>query len=269
LTADRLGDHGVAIAYAQEAIELWRELGDAANETLTLITLAFVYRSAGRDALMRATMEEALRVGERSGDVHVAIRARLFLCQVLAAESDADRTEKLAQEILETAAGSQGRPRRHAMHYLGDAALIREEFDLALARYVAAAQANWALGIRTQTGFELQGAAMAAAGRGNSREALQLFAAMERMFDSIGYRFSPKNFWRTWIAGRVAQAREQLGGEADDAWREGRGIVSGAGGRAGAIAVIQYGVLGPLEGPRRQSARCWLAGEERSWRCCS
>ena len=173
---------------------------------------------------MRATMEEALRVGERSGDVHVAIRARLALCQVLVAENDGDRTEKLAQEIRDAAVGADALPRRHALHYLADAALIREEFDLALARYVAAAQANWPLGNRSQTCFELQGVAMAAAGRGASRAALKLFAASDRMLASLGYKFNPKNFWRTWIARRVAQAREDLGGEADDAWREGEAL---------------------------------------------
>jgi predicted ATPase/DNA-binding SARP family transcriptional activator len=222
--ANQGGDRDVAVAYAQEAIELWRELGDAANETLTLITLAGVHRSAGRDKLMRAAMEEALQVGERSGDVHAAIRARLALCQVLVAENDGDRTEKLAQEIRDAGIGADALPKRHALHYLADAALIREEFDLALTRYVTAAQANWSVDNRNQTCFELQGVAMAAAGRGASRAALQLFAASDRMLASLGYKFSPKNFWRTWIARRVAQARDDLGGEADDAWREGEAL---------------------------------------------
>ena len=93
-----------------------------------------------------------------------------------------------------------------------------------MARYTAAAKLNSQLDDRAQTGFELQGVAMGAAGRRDSCEALQLFAAADRMFDSLGYKFSPKFFWRIWIARRVAQAREQLGDEADDAWRDGEAL---------------------------------------------
>jgi hypothetical protein len=184
--------------------------------------------AAWRDARTddaRRTAEEALSVAARADDPRIATQARATLCQILVAEGDADGAENLAGTILETAPEDDIAPRRSANHYLADCAVLREDFDLALRRYVAAVEADWAAGNRGQTCIDLHGVAIAAAGCGEARLALQLFAANDHIRDSLGFARAPaRSFWGNWITRYTAAAREQLGGDADEAWREGENL---------------------------------------------
>ena len=66
---------------------------------------------------------------------------------------------------------------------------------------------------------------MAAAGCGEARPALQLFAATAHIFDSLGFGAAPaRSFWGIWVTRYSASAREQLSSGADEAWREGEDL---------------------------------------------
>ena len=111
------------------------------------------------------------------------------------------------------------------MHFLADCAVLREDYDLGVRRYAAAAEADWATGNQMQTCRDLHGVAIAAAGRGDARPALQLFAANDHIRDSLGFARAPaRSFWGNWITRYTAAAREQLGSDADEAWREGENL---------------------------------------------
>ena len=223
------GDLAAAVGFVQEALELWRHLGDAENEALALIHLAFLEMGRGRAGEQRAAVEEAVRVCERVEHVVVVNQARSALCQLLVVEGDVERAEGLATAILDTSPESDTNAKRTAMHFLADCALLAGDFDRALERYAAAVDANWSLGVRAQTIIELQGVAMSAAGRGDARAALQLGAATDRLFESLGVVIlGAASWWRLLIARHLSAARTQLGDQADDAWREGEALTPAA-----------------------------------------
>jgi predicted ATPase/DNA-binding SARP family transcriptional activator len=218
-------DLEAATALAGEARVLWRCLGDPANEAVALARIA---RAAWHDARpddARRTAEEAVAVAERADDLRIRNLARLSLCQVLVAQGDAERAEKLADEILATTPVDFPGSRQAAMHFLADCAILREDFDLGVRRFAAAVDADWSTGNRVQTCIDLQGVAISAAGCGEARRALQLFAASDHIFDSFGFGRAPAgSFWDVWVTRYSAAAREQLGAEADEAWREGENL---------------------------------------------
>src|SRR5262249_43608469 len=155
-----------ATAFSSQALALWRNLEDPANEALALMRIATAAWRDARTDDARRTAEEAVAVAKRANNARIGNLARLTLCQVLVAQGDAERAEKLAEEILATTPEDVPGPRRTAMHYLADCAVLREDFDLALRGYVAAVEADWAAGNRGQTCIDLQGVAIAAAGCG-------------------------------------------------------------------------------------------------------
>jgi predicted ATPase/DNA-binding SARP family transcriptional activator len=223
------GDFAAAIALVGEAVELWRCLGDAEGEALTLMQLAWLEMSRGQTGEQRAAVEEAVRVCERVEDVVVVNLARRALCQLLVIEEDVERAERLATAIFETSPERDTYAKRAAMHFLSDCALIAGDFDGALERYLAAVDANRSVGARVQTLIELQGVAMSAAGRGDARAALQLGTATDRLLESLGVVImGPDSWWRLLIARHLSVARTQLGADADDACREGEALTSTA-----------------------------------------
>jgi predicted ATPase/DNA-binding SARP family transcriptional activator len=220
------GEHETAIQMSEEAVALFRGLGATADECIALNSLCYAYGSGGHDAQMRAAAEEALRVAELTGNALLLSRARQGLCQLFVAEEDAERAEPLARQLFDAAPSSA--TKRGAMHYLADCALIREDYDLAVERYLAAADANWLAGMRRQVQTELLGVAMAASGRGDAQTALQLFGAGDRYVDDFGTHWGPASFWRRWIDRYRAIARAALGVEAEQAVQEGRGLTQTA-----------------------------------------
>jgi predicted ATPase/DNA-binding SARP family transcriptional activator len=223
------GELVAAVALVREALELWRHLGDAEGETLALQEIAHLEMSRGRTGEQRAAVEEAVRVSERVTDVVLVNQVRMALCQLLVVEGDVERAEELATAISETSPERDTTAKRVAMHFLGDCALLTGDFDLALERYLAAVDANWSIGERKTTITELQGVAMSAAGRGDAREALQLEAASDRLFESLGLVvMGPDSWWRRLIARHLSAARTQLGADADQARREGEALTLAA-----------------------------------------
>ena len=62
---------------------------------------------------------------------------------------------------------------------------------------------------------------MSAAGRGDLRRGIQLAAAVEALWESLGTTFSVR-FWDKLLERHVGAARATLGADADKHWREGR-----------------------------------------------
>ncbi len=84
---------------------------------------------------------------------------------------DVERAEALSRELLEIA-GSDARAKRFAFHFLADCALIEGDCVLAEKRYRGSLLAALPLGDVLETSFEVQGIAMAAAGRGDLRRGI-------------------------------------------------------------------------------------------------
>ena len=133
---------------------------------------------------------------------------------------DVERAETLSRDLLDTA-GDDPRIEHFAYHFLADCALIRGDAETAEERYRESLRAALPLGDVIETSFEVQGVAMAAAGRGDLERALRLAASVEALWESLGTSF-PISFWNALLERYIGAARERLGADADAIWSEGR-----------------------------------------------
>ena len=222
LTARR-GDAQSGREQLEEAIRLWRELGDRTELASALDSLGWpLIYDAGDEAGALAAFEEALEIRRELGDSAGVTRALVGVCQVLVALGEVDRAEPMSRDLLEYA-GDDLRTEHFAYHFLADCALIRGDAVEAETRYRHSLQAALPLGDVIETSFEVHGVAMAAAGNGDNERGLRLAASVEALWESLGISISIP-FWDALLERYIGPAREQLGEKANSIWSEGRAL---------------------------------------------
>jgi predicted ATPase/class 3 adenylate cyclase len=219
----RYGDVDEGRAQLDEAIGLWRELGERGELASALGNLGWLLLyDAGDDAGSLAAFERGLELQRELGDEAGETRALVGVCQVLVALGDVERGESLSRELLERAAGDP-RTEHFAYHFLADCALVRGDAEEAEKRYRQSLQAALPLGDVVETSFEVQGVAMAAAGNGDPERALRLAGSVEALWESLGMSISIA-FWDALLDRYIGGAREQLGADAEAVSAEGRAM---------------------------------------------
>ena len=222
LTA-RGGDIELGRRQLEAALQLWRELGDTDELASALDALGWpLIYDAGDVTAALAAFEEARTIRRELGDAAGETRALVGVCQVLVAQSDVERAERISAELLERADGDL-RTEHFAYHFLADCALIRGDAAQAEERYRESLRAALPLGDVIETSFEVQGVAMAVAGNGDPERGLLLAGSVDATWESLGISISIE-FWDALLERYLGPAREQLGARADDVWSQGRAL---------------------------------------------
>jgi predicted ATPase len=218
------GDAARARQLIEEAVAIWRAEGRSREIACALIELGWGCFFAGDTLASRDLMEEGLALQESVGDPLLVNRARVGLLQVLVALGELTRVEGMAAEALALAERSgDGRSAHFVHHFLADCALIRGDCALAGARYRKSLELAVSVGDRAETGFEVQGVAMAAAGNAEPVLALRLAGAAAAEFEALAVDYSGVTFWVGLLDRYLIPARTQLGPEAASAaWEEGQ-----------------------------------------------
>jgi tetratricopeptide (TPR) repeat protein len=204
----------------EEAVTHWRELGDRAETAAALEALGWllVY-DAGDDVASLEAFEEARAIQQELADRDGETRALVGVCQLLVALGQVERAETLSHELLERGRDDV-RTRHFAVHFLADCSLIRDDCAEAETRYRESLRAALELGDVVETSIEVQGVAMTIVGRGDCARALELAAAVEALWRSLGTDLHVA-FWDRLLERYLGQAREALGTDADAAWARG------------------------------------------------
>ncbi|MEA2499348.1 MAG: hypothetical protein QOH26_1753 [Actinomycetota bacterium] len=215
------GDLDNASRYLGEALTLWRELGDRQEEALVLHELGWAHFFAG--GASRSMMEESLELQRQLGNPALINRAQVGLTQVLVSLHEVEAVEPLANESL-AIARAQGdiRSEHFSIHFLADCALIKGECELAEERYVEALRAAQRLGDQSEAAVEMQGIAMAAAGRLDHARALALAGAAAAELESLSVDLSGMTFWMDLLSKYLGKAEVALGKDALAATQRGR-----------------------------------------------
>lgn len=218
--AARTGKVALGRGRLEEAVALFREIEAPAETALALDALGWllVYDASGDVAALTA-FEQELSVCRELGDDGGETRALVGLCQMHVVLGDVERAEELSQELLERAAGDL-RVEHFAAHFLADCSLMRGECEEAEERYRHSLRAALELGDVIETSFEVQGVAMAKAGRGESAPALELAGSVEALWRSLGTDLHVA-FWDALLEQYLGAARKALGAEADTARQRG------------------------------------------------
>jgi tetratricopeptide (TPR) repeat protein len=209
----------------EEALQMWRDLGDAQEVAIALEGTGWAQLLGGNDETACATFRELLKIQREGGDSVLINRAMVALGQVLVVLEQLDEARELSNEIVAFSRSRGDRRNEHfGLHYLADCALIEGKCEESLERYKESLKLAWAIGDRLETSFEVQGVAMSLAGLGNTRGALRLAAAAQAEWDRIGVDFHI-GFWDRLMERYIGKAREALGvEEAALVWGEGRGL---------------------------------------------
>ena len=206
----------------EEAVIRWTEFGDREETAAALEALGWLlFYDAGEDEASLAAFEEARSIRQALGDRAGETPALVGVCQVLVA-LDEVRAEALAHELLERGEDDV-RTRHFALHFLADCALIRGDCAEAEERYRQSLRDALDLGDIIETSAEVQGIAMARAGQGESARALELAAAVEALWRSLGTDLHVA-FWDRLLERYLGQARAAMGTEADAARIRGLGL---------------------------------------------
>jgi hypothetical protein len=179
-----------------------------------------LFYDAGEDEASLAAFEEAVSIRQALGDRAGETRALVGVCQGLVA-LDEVRAEALAHELLER--GEDARTQHFAIHFLADCSLIRGECAEAEKRYRESLRGALDLGDVIETSIEVQGIAMARAGQGESASALELAAAVEALWRSLGTDLHVA-FWDRLLERYLGEAQKALGPDAESARSRGLGF---------------------------------------------
>jgi predicted ATPase/tRNA A-37 threonylcarbamoyl transferase component Bud32 len=218
------GDAAASQRCMEDALHMWREVGDPNEIAPALEGLGWAQFLAGDDHQARATFEECLSLQRASGDLHLVNRAAVALAQVLVALDKVDEARRFAAEIIAfSQAHGERRSEHSGWHYLADCALLEEKCEEALGLYQKSLRLASEIGDRIEIGFEVQGVAMSLAGLGHAETALWLAASVEAEMERLGAGFRVR-FWDALLDRYLGRARLALGLPAADAWARGRAI---------------------------------------------
>jgi tetratricopeptide (TPR) repeat protein len=200
----------------EQAVGRWRELGDRKEAAAALESLGWllVY-DAGDDVASLAAFEEAYSIRQDLTDRAGETRALVGVCQVLVALGEAERAEALANELMGRGEDDL-RTRHFASHFLADCSLLRGDCADAEERYRESLRAALELGDVFEASIEVQGVAMAKAGKGESARALELAASVEALWRSLGTDMHVA-FWDRLLERYLGEARSALGPDAETA----------------------------------------------------
>jgi predicted ATPase/class 3 adenylate cyclase len=218
------GEGEDAIPTLEEALTLWREIGDARGEALALEAIGWAHDHHGDYAAAGLAHEESLAVRAHAGvpELEGAL-ARAGLCHVLVATGEVERAEATAEGLLAIAAQADA-PLMHqlALHFLADCPLVAGDYAEAEQRYLRALAYARAAGLPGRATDEVLGVAMAVAGRGEPARAVRLAAAAHA--EQMALAKSTDRWWATMQTRLLGGARASLSPEEGErAERAGRG----------------------------------------------
>jgi predicted ATPase/class 3 adenylate cyclase len=219
------GKGGQAVPLFEEALAVWRELGDSENVSNALDGLGGAHFQTGHDDLAQRYYEESLELRQKLGQPELVTRSLVTICQLIVSRGDVDQAEPIAQELYRRALdASDWAGELSALALLASCALILGDFASAEQRYARAAMFAWEHGDRRECATQMQGVAIAASGRGDYERALRIFGATLAERERRGLEWNLP-FWTRLLDEYLARARAALGSAAAAAAEaEGRGL---------------------------------------------
>jgi predicted ATPase/class 3 adenylate cyclase len=209
-------------AFFTRAVTQWRNLDEPAELASALETFGWSLFFSGEIDRCLTAFEESLALRRALGSGEAPALAGV--CQALVAQGDVERAEPLSRDLLDVSRRAADiRSEHFALHFLADCALMRHDYDEAELRYRDSLRAALLLGDVVETSLEVQGVAMAKAGKGDLRSAARIGGAVEALWESIGLVVDVP-FWNTLLDRHLRGARAQLGGAGDAVWAEGSAL---------------------------------------------
>jgi predicted ATPase len=216
------GDGASALTWMEEALAMWRVLGDRREIALALEGIGWAQLLASNDEAGCHTFEESLELFRSLGDPYLVNRAMVALAQALVALHRVDEARPMARQIIEfSSTHSDERNEHFGWHYLADCALVEHKCDESLGLYHRSLALARKGGDRLEISFEVQGVAMSLAGLGDAARALRLAGAVHAEWKRLGIDLHIR-FWDELLNKYLGLARRDLdAAAAERAWDTG------------------------------------------------
>jgi predicted ATPase len=206
------------LSILDDALDLWRALGDAQGEAVALEAIGWAHDAHGDHLAARRAHEKSLAVRQQAGASDVeGLRARAGLCHVLVASGEIESAESTAEELLAVATRhGVSRMQQIALHFLADCPLVGGDYVEAERRYCRALAFARDSGLVWRCVDEVVGVAMSASGQGDFALAVELASAahVERENLALG---ADDMWWSRMQDWFIGGARAQLGPDALEA----------------------------------------------------
>jgi len=219
------GDGVSSLRYMEEAVAIWRSLGNRDEVAIGLEGIGWAQTLANEYEAAETSLLECLRIQEERQDPVMLNRAKAALAQVEVALSKVTEARTLANEVIEFSSSHGDLRNEHfGWHFLADCALIEDDCRESLKLYKKSLTLAQAMGDRLETSFEVQGVGMSLAGLGAPVDALRLVSAAKTEWARIGVDLHIK-FWDDLLDRYLTRARAALDAStAVRAWEDGAGI---------------------------------------------
>ena len=210
ILVDRQGDTGEARALLEEAVAIYRDLGDERSAARMLSNLGGVAVAEGDLAQAKALFEETLPLFRRTDD-HRALMVTLSnLAAIAGLGGDHGRARALGQEALAIARSEGDQDQTSiSLHNLGRAALKEGLLDDARVRLRESLELGGELGYKEVIAYCLEGIGELGAVTGHERSAARLLGAGVAMLEHLGIPIGPEE--REGYERAVARLRIGLG----------------------------------------------------------
>jgi predicted ATPase len=205
------GRSATALSRLEQAIELWRTLGDETQLVEARDVLGWALYMCGEKSQARQVFEQNLEFARSLGHQVLVTRALAGVCQLLVATGQFERAEPLALELHALTRDSEDVSSMHAAdHYLADCAMHRRDYSLAEEHRLSALETALTIGTAMQQTIEILGLAFTAAGLGRDEDALRLEGAVDAKWKELGVSHAPP-LSEAWRKRDLGPARARLG----------------------------------------------------------
>ena len=216
-----------ALSRLEQAIELWRTVGDETELAAARDELGWALYEGGEDEsraleLFQQNLEHARRLGHHA----LVSRSLAGVCQMLVVTGQFARAEPLALELYASMRDSEDVVYMSAAdHYLADCAMHRRDYTLAEQHRLSALETALTSETVMLQAIEIHGLALTAAGLGRDEDALRLEGAVDAKYEELGASLALLPFYATWRERDLGAARARLGEpRANTAFDEGRAM---------------------------------------------
>jgi predicted ATPase len=205
------GQFTVGVSRLEEAVELWRGIGDETRLLEARNGLGRALYQAGERPRALEVYEQNLELARSLGDDVVIDESLHGFCLLLLATGEFARAEPIAEELRDE-------------HFLADCAQARGDHDLAAEYRLSVLENAVTNAFEGQQVTEVFGLAMIAGACGRDEDALRLEGAVEARWDELGIAARP-HVVATWRERDLGAARARLGeARASALYEEGRAM---------------------------------------------
>jgi predicted ATPase/class 3 adenylate cyclase len=221
-----LGRFADALSRLEQAIVLWRTVGDETDLAAARDELGWALYAAGEESRAVELFQQNLELARSLGHQALVSRSLAGVCQMLVVTGQFERAEPLALELYASMRGSEDVVYMCAAdHYLADCAMHRQDYTLAEQHRLSALETVLTSESVMQQAIEIHGLALTAAGLGRDEEALRLEGAVDAKYAELGTVLALLSFYATWRERDLGAARARLGEpRATAAFDEGRAM---------------------------------------------